>query len=241
MKLSWPRLTHRDMLVAAVAGLVALFALILYATGVLNNVERQSVDERFSWRGAQSPGNDIVIVGIDQTTLQTLGTRPPLPRSDYAQVLDRVRAASPHVIGIDTQFIGRSDPTDDKALLAAIARDGPVLLATHDGPQGPITVPADVANAPGAVLGSAAIEKDPDGVLRRMIYAPVGLETLAVRAAAMFRNQPVDAADFPDNHAWIDFRGSPGTFPHFSFADVMAGKVPASAFTGKAVLIGVTD
>ena len=229
------------MLVAAVAGLVALFALILYATGVLNNVERQSVDERFSWRGAQSPGNDIVIVGIDQTTLQTLGTRPPLPRSDYAQVLDRVRAASPHVIGIDTQFIGRSDPTDDKALLAAIARDGPVLLATHDGPQGPITVPADVANAPGAVLGSAAIEKDPDGVLRRMIYAPVGLETLAVRAAAMFRNQPVDAADFPDNHAWIDFRGSPGTFPHFSFADVMAGKVPASAFTGKAVLIGVTD
>jgi CHASE2 domain-containing sensor protein len=227
--------------IVAVMALVSVFVLVLYGAGVLNNLERRSVDERFSWRGAQSPGSDIVIVGIDQTTLQALGIRPPLPRSDYAQVLDHVRAASPRTIGIDTQFIGRSDPGNDNALLAAIARDGPVLLATHDGPQGPITVPADVANAPGAVVASAAIDKDPDGVLRRMLYAPVRLKTLAVRAAAMVRNRPVNAADFPGNHAWIDFRGPPGTFPHYSFVDVLAGTVPASAFTGKAVLIGVTD
>lgn len=235
------RLTRRDILAAAVAALVAGFVLILYAAGLLNNFERQSVDERFSWRGTRSPGNEIVIVGIDQTTLQKLGIRPPLPRADYAQVLDRLHAASPRMIGIDTQFIGRSDPADDNALLAAIARDGPVVLATHDGPQGPITVPADVPGAPGAIPASAAIEKDPDGVLRRMLYAPVKLETIAVRAAEIVRNHSVSAADFPRNHAWIDFRGPPGTFPHYSFADVMAGKVPASAFTGKAVLVGVTD
>ena len=241
MKLPRLRLTRREALAGAVAGSVAVFVLALYAAGLLNNLERQSVDERFSWRGSQSPGSQIVIVAIDQTTLQTLGLRPPLPRSDYAQVLDRVHAASPRMIGVDTQFIGCSDAADDNALLAAIARDGPVLLATHDGPQGPITVPADVADAPGAVLGSAAIDKDADGVLRRMLYAPVGLKTLAVRAAEMVRNQPVNAADFPGNHAWIDFRGPPGTFPRYSFADVLAGTVPASAFAGKAVLIGVTD
>ena len=242
MKLSRPRFTRRDVLAAAVAALVAGFVLVLYAAGGLNNFERQSVDERFSVRGGQSPGDQIAIVGIDQTTLQTLGTRPQLlPRAAYAQVLDHVHAGSPRMIGIDTQFIGRSDPANDNALLAAIARDGPVLLATHDGPRGPITVPADVADAPGAVVASAAIDKDPDGVLRRMLYAPVRLETLAVRAAEMLRNQPVNSADFPDNHAWIDFRGPPGTFAHYSFADVRAGKVPASAFTGRAVFIGVTD
>jgi CHASE2 domain-containing sensor protein len=241
MKLLRLRLTRREILVAVVAALVAVFVLVLYAAGVLNSVERQSVDERFSWRGAESPGSEIVIVGVDQATLRALDIRPPLPRADYAQVLDRVHAASPRMIGVDAQFIGRSDPADDKALLAAIAHDGPVLLATHDGSQGPIPVPAGVSDAPGVVLGSAAIDKDPDGVLRRMLYAPVGLETLAVRAAEMFRNQPVNPADFPGNHAWIDFRGPPGTFKHYSFADVMAGKVPASAFTGKAVLIGVTD
>ena len=235
------RIARRDVLAAAVAVLVAALALGLYGTGTLNDLERQSIDVRFSLRGAQSPGDDIVIVGIDQTTLEALGTRPPLPRTTYAQMLDRIRAGSPRAIGIDTQFIGRSDPANDTALLDAIARDGPVLLATHDGPQGLITVPADVVDAPGAVPGSAAIEKDSDGVLRRMIYAPVDTPTLAVRAAELFRGQQVDPADFPDNHAWIDFRGPPGTFPHYSFQDVMAGRVPSDAFTGKAVLVGMTD
>jgi CHASE2 domain-containing sensor protein len=235
------RLNRRDILAATVAVLVASFVLILYTAGLLDNFERQTVDERFSWRGAQSPGSQIVIVGIDQTTLETLRAHPPLPRADYAQVLDRLHAAAPRMIGIDAQFIGRTDPADDNALLAAIARDGPVLLGTHDGPHGPITVPAGVAGAPGAIPASLAIDKDPDGVLRRMLYAPVRLETLAVRAAEIVRSHPVNAADFPENHAWIDFRGPPGAFPHYSFADVMAGRVPASAFTGKAVLIGVTD
>jgi len=241
VRLARPRLGRRAALAGAVGLLVVVFVLTLFALGSLNSLERQSVDGRFSWRGGQPPGNQIVIVAVDQTTLQTLGIRPPLPRSDYAKVLDRVHAASPRTIGIDTQFIGRSDSGEDNALLAAIARDGPVLLATHEGPRGAIPVPAGVVDASGVTLGSAAIDKDPDGVLRRMLYAPVRLKTLAVRAAEMFRNQPVNAADFSGNHAWIDFRGPPGTFPRYSFADVLADRVPASSFAGKAVLIGVTD
>lgn len=236
-----PRPARREVLAAALAVLVATLSLVLYGTGTLNDLERQSVDARFSWRGTHPPGDDIVIVGIDQTTLESLGTRPPLPRAAYAQVLDRIRPGSPRVIAVDTQFIGRSDPANDTALLDALARNGPVLLATHDGPQGLITVPADVADAPGAVLGSAAIEKDSDGVLRRMIHTPADTATLAVRAAELFRGQLVDTADFPRNHAWIDFRGPPGTFPHYSFQDVLAGRVSSDAFTGKAVLIGTTD
>jgi CHASE2 domain-containing sensor protein len=241
VRLSKAWFTRRGILAAAVGALTAVLVVLLYAAGVLDGLERQSVDQRFSWRGRQSSGTDIVIVGIDQKTLQTLGIRPPLPRADYAKVLDQIRAAEPRLIGIDTQFIGRSDPSDDKALLDGIARDGPVLLASHDGSNGLITVPADVANAPGAVLASAAIEKDPDGVIRRMLYAPMSVPTLAVRAAAMFHRQPVNASEFPANHAAIDFRGPPGTFPHYSFVDVMAGKVSPSAFVGKAVLIGATD
>lgn len=235
------RPSRREVLAGAVAGLIAVLVLILYAAGLLDNVERQNVDQRFSWRGARSPGSQIVIVGIDQKTFETLGTRPPLPRADYAKVLDRVRAGSPRMIGVDALFNERTDPADDNALLAAVARDGPVLLATDDGDQGPTPVPAGVRDAPGAVTAAAGIDTDPGGVLRRMMYVQVHLKTFAVRAAEMVRNQPVNPADFPGNHAWIDFRGPPGTFPHYSFADVLAGKVPASAFTGKAVLIGVTD
>lgn len=235
------RPSRRAILAALVAAIVSVFTLCLYGAGFLDNAERQTVDQRFSWHGVEPPGEGIVIVGIDQTTLQALDTRPPLPRSDYATVLDRVRAGSPRLIGVDAQFIGRTDPADDNALLAAIARDGPILLATHDGDHGPIPVPAGVADASGAVLASAAVDKDPDEVVRRMMYAPVQQETFAVRAAEMIDNHLVNPAGLPGNHAWIDFRGSPGTFPHYSFADVMTGKIPPTAFTGKAVLIGVTD
>jgi CHASE2 domain-containing sensor protein len=235
------------VLAATVVAVIGALVLVCYALGLLENLERQSVDERFSRRGPQPPGTEIVIVEIDQTTMEELRIRPPLPRPYYAQVLDRVRAGSPRLIVVDAHFQGRCDPAsgcdphDDDELLAAIARDGPVLLATNEGHQGPSTVPAGVPDAPGAVIASDAIDTDPDGVLRRMLYAPVRLETLAVRAAEMLRNQPVNETDFAGNHAWIDFRGPPETFPHYSFSDMRAGKIPASAFTGKTVLIGATD
>ena len=243
MNLPTFRLTQRDVLVTAVAALVGVLVLVLYGAGLLNKLELQSVDERFSVRGIESAGTDIVIVAIDQETLDTLGKAPPLPRSYFAEVLDRVRAGSPQIIAIDREFIGKREPAEDAALLAAIARDGPVLLGTHEGKRGAITVPADVPGAPGAVVASLGIDPAPDGVLRRMMYAPVDLEvpTLAVRAAEMFSGQPVDADDFPDNHAWVDFRGPPGSFAHYPFADVMAGTIESDKFTDKAVLIGFTD
>ena len=58
------------------------------------------------------------------------------------------------MIGVDALFNERTDPADDNALLAAVARDGPVLLATDDGDQGPTPVPAGVRDAPGAVTAA---------------------------------------------------------------------------------------
>lgn len=231
-----PRFTLRDGLVAGVAGVVAVLVVMAYWVSALGNLERASIDTRFSIRGAKSPGIDIVIVAIDQKTLTALNVQPPIPRADYAQVLDRIHAAAPRLIAIDTQFIGRSHPTDDQALLGAIARDGPIILATHEGDQGPIPVPAGVGDAQGAIPASAAIDTDPDGVLRRMLFAPVQLPTLAVRAAELDGHSVK-----PFTHQWIDYRGGPGTFPHYSFIDVMAGTIPATAFAGKTVLIGTTD
>jgi CHASE2 domain-containing sensor protein len=97
-----------------------------------------------------------VIIGIDQKTLTALDVQPPIPRADYAHVLDRIHAAAPRLIAIDTQFIGRSHPADDQALLGSIERDGPVILATHEGDQGAVPVPAGVGDARGAVPASAA-------------------------------------------------------------------------------------
>jgi hypothetical protein len=85
------------------------------------------------------------------------------------------------------------------------------------------------------------VPNDPDNVVRRMLFAPIALETFAVRAAELYTGRPVDEADFPGNHAWIAFRGPPGTFETVSFYDVLKGRVPAATFAGKAVLVGVSD
>ncbi|HWK17538.1 MAG TPA: CHASE2 domain-containing protein [Solirubrobacteraceae bacterium] len=236
-----PRLWLRHALLAAAALGAGALALLAYETGALNGLERQTVDARFAIRGAQPPGGGVVIVGVDQRTLSAIGARPPIPRGEYAQALDRLRAAHPRLIAIDAQFIGATNPRDDGALLAAIARDGPILLATQDSVDGTLPVPANVPGARGAVLGSAAVDTDPDNVLRRMIYAAVRLKTFAVVAAELLQGRPVDPNRFPANHAWVDFKGPPGTFPAYSLIDVIDGRVPAAKLAGRTVLVGVTD
>ena len=193
------RPSRREVFAATVAAIIGVLVLVLYLAALLENLERESVDQRFSLRGSQPPGSEIVIVGIDQKTMEELGVRPPLPRPDYAQVLDQVGAGSPRLIVVDVEFRGRTegDPAGDNELLAAIARNGPMVLATREGSEGAMTVPAGVPDAPGAVIASDAVERDPDGLLRRMLYAQVDLETLPVRGAEMLRNQPVDEGEFP--------------------------------------------
>ena len=236
-----PRLWLRHALLAGVALATGGLALLSYGVGVLSSFEASSVDARFSIRGVEAPGAGIVIVAVDQPTLNAFDKRYPIPRMYYARLLDRLHAEHARLIAMDVQFDGKTDPSDDAALLAAVARDGPVVLATQDYPGvGILSVPAGVPRALGAVPASAAVELDPDNVLRHMIYAAVQLPTFAVVAAHQIHH-PVGPQDFPSDQAWVNFRGPPGTFPAYSMVDVLDGSVPASALAHKIVLVGVTD
>jgi adenylate cyclase len=59
-----------------------------------------------------------------------------------------------------------------------------------------------------------------------------------VRAAEFSDAEPVE---FPDGGAWIDYAGPQGTYPHVSLADVHSGKVPATRFKDKIVIVGETS
>lgn len=241
MKTAIRRLPLRPALLSAVAVGAALLALISYETGALDGLERETIDARFGIRGDKAPGHGIVIVGLDQKSLAAFNERPPISRIHYARLLDRLQAANPRLIAIDVQFIGATHGPGDRALLQSIARNGPVLLATHDADGGPIPVPGGQRDAKGAVLASAAVDTDSDNVVRRMMYAPVAMPTFAVRAAELVTGAHVAEGEFPANHAWIDFHGPPGTYPTYSFIDVLKGRVSDSALRGKVVLVGVTD
>jgi adenylate cyclase len=69
----------------------------------LQNIEQRSLDMRFVMRGERAHDNRIVIVGIDERTLQGIGSFP-LPRKTYALLVDRLSAGGARVIAFDATF-----------------------------------------------------------------------------------------------------------------------------------------
>jgi CHASE2 domain-containing sensor protein len=230
----------RRWLLIGVAVVASLAGIVIYALAALQPLQNAAIDESFSLEGAHPPPSDIVIVAVDNYSLGRIDSQLPIPRSYYTRLLDVLHRANPRLIGLDLQFIGASaHPAQDRALLGAFARDGPVLVTVSDTGAGVPTI-VGVRNPRGVAPASGAVDTDSDGVLRKLLHVQVRLQTFAIRAAEMVQGRPIPAAQVPDNHAWIDFAGPPGTYRTYSVAKVLDGGVPASAFAGKVVLVGVT-
>lgn len=112
-------LRHIDL---GLAILVTLTGLTLFAlSGIqgnshaglvfLQNIEESSLDMRFGMRGQRPHDDRIVIVGIDEKTLQGIGSFP-LPRSNYALLVNQLRAGGARVIAFDATF---PDPESNSA------------------------------------------------------------------------------------------------------------------------------
>ncbi|MFL5824350.1 MAG: CHASE2 domain-containing protein [Solirubrobacteraceae bacterium] len=236
------RFSGRLKLLAAVAALAAGAAIGLHAAGAFMSLELKTIDARFHIRGTDKPRQPIVVVGIDPRTIEDLNVRPPLPRALHAQVINRLHRDGARLIAYDISFLNQSDPKDDSALVHAVSAARPVLLATQETDDGRAD-PVPAGHKPssvGAVTASVGVPTDSDGVVRQMFYAPVFLKTLPVRAAELVTGKPVSESHFPNNVAWVDYAGPPATFRNVAFSDVLAGRVPASTFRGKIVLVGNT-
>jgi adenylate cyclase len=110
----------------ALALLVTLAGLMLFAfAGIggntsagflfLQNVEQRSLDMRFAARGQRAHDERIVIVGIDEKTLQTVGAFP-LPRTSYALLVNRLSAGGAAVIAFDATFPTPENNSSEQAL-----------------------------------------------------------------------------------------------------------------------------
>jgi adenylate cyclase len=110
----------------ALALLVTLAGLLLFAfAGIggnssagflfLQNVEQRSLDMRFAARGQRPHDERIVIVGIDEKTLQTVGAFP-LPRTSYAFLVNRLSVGGAGVIAFDATFPTPENNSSEQAL-----------------------------------------------------------------------------------------------------------------------------
>src|SRR5690349_13624680 len=94
--------------------LVTLAALVVYAyietsgrnvAGLrfIENIEARSLDARFNFRGERPHDDNIVIVGLEETTLQRVGAFP-IPRNAYAKMVDQLAKDGARLIVFDANF-----------------------------------------------------------------------------------------------------------------------------------------
>src|SRR5215472_10258469 len=168
--------TSRRLQLLAVAVVAVLAGVVLYAVGALQPLQNAAIDESFALTGSHSAPANIVIVAVDNYSLEKINSQLPIPRSYFGRLLGVLRSAKPRLIGMDVEFTGVSaEPLQDRELLRAFAADGPVLVAVSDAGTG---VPAimGVRNPRGVVPASGAVDSDSDGVIRKLLYVQVHIQ-----------------------------------------------------------------
>jgi adenylate cyclase len=235
---------RREVALLLVVIAAAAIGIVAHATHLMRTLELQSVDARFSLRGTQSRPNDIAVVEVDDRTFSELGVQWPFPRSLHARVIDRLREAGAKVIAVDIQFTEETTPRQDSALVESVARAGGVVLSTTETDKrghSRIFGGEAVVREIGARAANTVVVPEPGGTIRKMRYEVDGLVTFGVAVAEAATGEAVEPSEMEgDGEAWIDFRGPPGTIAHYSYSRVLRGRVPASAFRGKTVIVGAS-
>jgi adenylate cyclase len=203
------------------------------------------------WRSSRPDEADaqILIVGIDEATLQRAGVPIALIHGLLGQALETISAAGARAIAVDLVLPDRSfdhlSPGSDAALIRGLSRAAhrtPVVFVLEPDVTGHLRAPfapfAAVVGEHGLV--TAQLPVDHDGVVRRFdpqLSAP-GLRTLAGEIS--YRLGRIANAASP---GWIDYtRG--GAFSYVPLIDVAeaanadGGAALRRQFEGKVVVIG---
>ncbi|MFN0107463.1 MAG: CHASE2 domain-containing protein [Blastocatellia bacterium] len=146
--------------------------LVIAVTWFVPLLQAISLNVLFRLRGALATPADIVIVAIDDHSLQSLSARFgswPWPRSVMAAAIETLTEARPLSIGLDVIYSEAATPEDDRRLATAIAHNGRVVLpaqlyktASGTAWLRPIPEFAQAAQA----IGHAHISPGVDGMAR---------------------------------------------------------------------------
>jgi adenylate cyclase len=218
---------------------------------------------------SEPPSPNIVIVGVDDSTLETYGRWADWPRSLHAQAIDNLSQAGAKVIGFDVIFADSSP--DDEMLATAMTEANNVVLAavgtelvsqagaeiTYDNFLLPIASLEQAASN----IGHANVIPDGDGTVRRLpliVKSSSGQVYPSFTLAVLYRlfsmplpqeyplkNGTVNllARDIPVDSSYflrINFSADTEKRPYISYGDVISGNFDPSLVENKIVLIGMT-
>ena len=223
--LAWLRVFSVPQVDLALAVIVTLAGLGVFAYSGLNadtragiaflqNIEQSSLDMRFGMRGQRAHDDRVVIVGIDERTLQNVGAFP-LPRKTYAQLIDKLHAGGARVIAFDATFPTPESNSAVPALeglrndLGTTATPSVInkikeLEATSDQDA---LFAESMKQAGNVILGHLFLDpqaaKNADPKLEEEYFNIVWAKDIP----QVFKVKSKDGRDFDMNKAWIDNGG----------------------------------
>ncbi|MDH4366786.1 MAG: adenylate/guanylate cyclase domain-containing protein [Dehalococcoidia bacterium] len=256
------RLYHTLVLV----GVGCLFTLVSLLVQPFYSINLWVSDQLFT-SGPPSP--NIVIVGIDDDTLEAYGRWAEWRRSLHAQAIDNLAQAGAKVIGYDVIFA--DDSTDDEILATAIAEADNVVLSavgippvyqTKEGiTYDSFLLPVGALEQASSSIGHANVIPDGDGTVRRLplivrsssgqVYPSLTLAvlhrlfTMPLPQDYPLENGVIDllARDIPVDALYrlrINFSADNAERPYLSYGDIISGNFNPSLVDNKIVLIGMT-
>jgi diguanylate cyclase (GGDEF)-like protein/PAS domain S-box-containing protein len=218
--------------------LAALLAIGLLQLGIWQPLEYFTYNALFHLRGALPWSQQVVVVEIDEASLDQLG-QFPWSRQCYTRLLNVLTPAEPSVVVLDLLFV--EETPQDQALASAMAQQGRVVLAQSWDSKGKLLLPTPLLRAAAVATGQVFMQEDADGMVRQIVPQQKGIPALAIAAAQVHSlvYEPI-ALPSPTQTLWLNWVGSARQALHYSFADVMRGQISAAAFRNKIVLVGVT-
>ncbi|MDM0044802.1 CHASE2 domain-containing protein [Variovorax dokdonensis] len=207
---------------------------------------------------------DIVIVTIDQRSLEAIGPWP-WRRAIHAEAIRRIAKSNPRCTGLDVLLDGADakHPWDDLLLADRIRHAGCVVLpmALHlakGQAQTELLPPSLIASA-ATGLGHAHLALDRDGVVQgvyqregfpdrqwpsfslALAQAGQGLGVSPQPSLALSNRAPLVDSWTRKDYGAVVLPSASSAYRSVSYIDVLRGNVPEEVFRDRYVLIGATD
>ena len=253
-----PRATSRQVGISLVLALVCL-VFLGDQFNVFEGQELGFIDLRFKLRPAQSAHPDIVVVEVDDLSVNRIG-HWPWPRSYHATLLNVLSSYHPRLILYDVLFTEKSTPSKEDELLAfAIRKAGNVVVPFFFRSEEPFIAffPIEPIREAAGVLGYVNIFPDLDGRVRRVKAFvdphPAGHPYFHTSVAAMLsllpeenRRRLLELLPLERDHSfWVNYPGNFSLFRRIPFSQIIKAQGTDETqlrklFEGKIVVVGVT-
>lgn len=217
----------------ALAIVILLFSIFV----IRSPLDRFSVDLLHLFTPPYSESDEVVVIAIDEATLQAVEDPWPWPRQYYGAMLNRLNELGVTAVGFDIQFVDEMSPEGDNYFANAIAGSKRVVLGSDVVERSTeyftgiiVMEPISQLTEAGAISGSVGLDPDIDGIVRKPPdYSPSFFGQLAGGGAVL----PQANGDF------IRYRPSGSSLKKISALQLLIeGGVRSEDMSGKFAIIG---